>query len=702
MSVFPGLSIGASSMENAANALQIVGNNLANLSTSGFKRSRGVQSTAFSSLLTGGSPGNQIGHGALGIQSQRITSQGANERTGIDTDVAVDGNGWFIVKAPASTELLYTRAGNFRLDENRFLVEPDGKRVQGFAVTNGVTGNALGDIAVTSLSSLGAPTTLVQLKGNLNSSASVLGVPPAFTSAAKMDEFTVVQGVNDQIVFEMNQNGTAITASLVTDGGLVSGAPATGAALAAALKQALETQNGTGDTYGVAYDQATDLFSITNLQSNTNTIAFRHGDAASTASALLGFAASNSEPIAPNSREESDLGVAFNVVAGVNDTLSVLIDGAATSVTIAADNYTGQELAFAMEAALRAASAQNVGIQVTYSVGNAFNQFVIKGPVTGGAHTINQPSNTANPSISVAAAQISVTGGTLAQTTGLAAGTAADGTGFFDIADPFATSSSSTVVQIVDRLGNQHPLTIFIRKIGDNAWDWHAALKGESLTGPTPDGFFEQVASGRVRFDTLGKLLSETITPGAGVFNFGAVSGGAVPAPNQLITFDFGDAIQAGGTGLAGISQYESSILPASQGGRGANVLTLTTVISDGEPGGSFTGFRIGDDGFIRVDFSNGRDEAIALLPLALFPAEDELTAISNNLFRRTDAAGTAVVTAPLVNGAGRLLARSLERSNVESAEQFGEMIFQQQIFQANSRVITAANDVLESLINIV
>ena len=148
MSVFPGLSIGASSMENAANALQIVGNNLANLNTPGFKRSRPMQANAFSSLLTAGSPGDQIGHGALQIQSQRVVTQGSNELTGIDTDVAIDGKGWFIVKAPASTELLYTRAGNFRLDENRFLVDPGGKRVQGFAVSQGVTGNTLTDISV--------------------------------------------------------------------------------------------------------------------------------------------------------------------------------------------------------------------------------------------------------------------------------------------------------------------------------------------------------------------------------------------------------------------------------------------------------------------------------------------------------------------------------------------------------------------------
>lgn len=704
MSVFPGLSIGASSMENAANALQIVGNNLANLSTPGFKKSRAIQSTAFASLLTGGTPGNQIGHGALQIVAQRVVNQGANELTGAASDVAIDGNGWFILRKPTETELLYSRAGNFRLDENRFLVHGSGARVQGFPVTQGVADTTtLTDVSIASLSSLGTATSKVELKGNINSSSPVLGEPPTFTSAVKRDEFIVTQGVNDQILFQMNGAGPVITASLVTQGGLTSGAAVSGATLANAVKLALEAQNGVVDTYSVTYDQLTDRFTIKSTVSNANTITFRHDNAASTASALLGFAAVSSGAIAANAEEVSDFEVAFNVLAGVNDSLSININGTSTTVTVAAGNYTGAELAFAIEAALRSASPQNVGVQATYSLGGATDRFVVKGPLTGGAHTISQPSNSATPTIAVPAAQLSVTGGTLAATTGLSAGTAADGTGFFDITKPFETSSANNVVEIVDGVGVQHALTIFMRKVGDNAWEWHAALTGADLIGSTPKSSFEEVASGFIRFDEQGKLLSEATTTGTGVFNFEAVAGGLVPPLNQTITFDFGDSIQTdGGTGLLGISQFESSSAASIRGGRGANVLTLTTVRSDGVPAGDFIGFQIDPDGFVRVNFNNGRDQAIALLPLTLFPAEDELSSISNNLFRATNESGTPVVTSPRANGSGRLLAQSLERSNVDSAEQFGEMIFQQQVFQANSRVITTANDLLESLINIV
>lgn len=704
MSVFPGLSIGANSMENAANALQIVGNNLANLNTPGFKRSRAMQSTAFSSLLPAGSAGNQIGHGALGIQSQRVVTQGANERTGVHTDVAIDGNGWFILRNPATTEVLYSRAGNFQLDGNRFLVHTSGARVQGFEVNPaGAVSNTLTDIAVASFNSLGTPTTLVELKGNINSSAPILGAPPTFTSAAKRDEFIVVQGVNDQIAFQMNQGGPLITASLVANGGLVSGAAVSGAAVANALKLAIEAQNGVIDTYDVTYNQPTDRFRIGSPGANANTIKFLHDDAASTASALLGFAAVPSANIGPKEEEVSDLGVAFNILAGVNNTLSVLIDGTPATVTIAAGNYTGQELAHSIGTALRNTSSQFAGVRISYNESGALDQFVLRGPLTGGAHTINQPSNPATPAIAVPATRASVTGGTLAATTGFGAGAAAGGTGFFDIGDPFATSSANTSVQVVDGLGVQHALTIFLRKIGVNAWEWHGALKGADLTGPTPGIFFEEVASGFLRFDAEGRLLSEATTAGTGVFNFDQVGGGAVPPANQAINFNFGDSILTeGGAGLTGMTQFDNSPFTTAAGGENRNTLALTTALTNGVPAGVFVGFRIGDDGFVRVDFSNGHDQAIFLLPVALFPAQDQLTALPGNLFRQTNTAGTPVVTAPLTNGAGKLLAQSLERSNIESAEQFGEMILQQQVFQANSRVITTANDLLESLINIV
>ena len=703
MSIFPGLTIGAMGMNNASNALQIVSNNIANVSTEGFKQSRAVQSNAFSSFLPGGSPGDQIGHGALQIRSQRLTSQGSTVLTGIESDVAIDGNGWFILKGPASTELLYSRAGNFRLDANRFLVNPGGKRVQGYAITNGAVGTTLTDISIASLTSTGSPTTKVTLKGNLNSSAAVMGKPPAFTSGAKKDELIVAQGVNDQIVFQMNQGGPAITASLVTQGGLASGAAVTGAALANALKQALEAQNGTPDIYDVTYSQASDRFNIRSAAGNTGTITFFHDNPASTASALLGFAAARSGNIAPGGDEQSDVGVAFNVLAGVNNTLNAAIEGTPVSVTIAAGNYTGQELALAIERALRSTSSQNAGVQVLYNQAGAADQFILKGPRTGGAHTISQPSNTTNPSIPVPATQVSVTGGTLAATTSFNIGTAANGEEFFDIADPFATSSSSTVVQIVDGLGNQHQLTMFIRKAGDNTWEWHTALDGSEITGPTPDGKFEELASGLVRFTGQGKLETETATAGTGVFNFDQKNGSAVPPANQAIAFDFGDSIVTnGGTGLDGVSQFESSALPSTQGGRGANVLTLTTVQPNGVPGGSFVGLSIGPDGTVETHFSNGRGQDIFMMPLALFPAEEELTALSQNLFRWTSVAGQPVVAPPRTNGAGALLPRSIEHSNVEISEQFGEMIFQQHAFQANSRVIATSNDLLETLVNII
>jgi len=680
MGLFPGLTVGASSLENASNAIQVIGNNIANLSTPGFKRSRAVGSEAFASFLVGGGPGDQIGHGANIPAVQRLVTQGTVLTTGNPLDLAVEGAGWFILKTPTDAGPVFTRAGNFQLDPTGVLLHGSGKRAQGFAITNGQLDTVLSDVVVSATTTFFRPSSLVTIKGNLNADAPTLGTAGSFTSAAKKDEFLVASGVNDQLVFDLN-GGAPLTATIAAG-------TYTGAALASAVKAALEAANGTPDIYQVSYDQATDKFAIRSDTANAGTIIFHHDDAASTASSLLGFFAARSAAIGPAGEEKSDVGVAFNVVAGLNDSLSVTIEGVAATVTVAAGNYTGDGLAFAIETALQSVSSLTRGARVTYGESGSADRFKLNGPRTGGAYTIDQPSNAANPSIAVPATQAFVTGGTLAATTSFNAGTAADGTGNFNPSDPFTTSSHNTSFDLIDGLGQSHRMHLFFRRVGDTIWEWHVALPGEELVGPTPATSFEVVASGLLRFTPDGKLDSESTVAGTGVFNFDAKTGGAVPPAGQAITFDFGTSITTdGGAGDDGIAMFSSPF--------------VIPFLNDGVVEGTVRDIKINPTGLIVASFTNGHALAISQIALALFPADDELTSLSGNLFGETSESGTAVVTLPGIDGAGRLIPEALEESNVEVGEQFVELIFQQQIFQANARVITTADEILQTLVNL-
>jgi flagellar hook protein FlgE len=707
MGVFPGLSTGASSMRNASDIIQVIGNNIANTNTPGFKRSRATTSEAFYANLTSalGSKGNtQVGNGANEVIVQKIITQGNTKPTDNPLDVAVEGSGYFVLADPLDpTQQFYTRDGSFSLDSTGTLLHKGtGKNVRAFTVdAAGVATNILANVVIGGIASIGKPTSNVDLIGNLDASAPILGTAGSTTSAAKLDEFVISTGVNEKIIFETGASGL-LTVDLVTDGGLISGTAVTGAALGNAVKTALEAQNGNSDTYTVDYSQDEDKFTITNNSVNANSLTFRHSNAASTASKTLGFLAVDSAEIGTGGNQRSDVGVAFNVLTGVNDTLTATIDGTAVSVTIPAGNYTGQELAFQIEKQISAVSSALRGTTVNYNTKGATDKFKITGPKTGGAYNINQPSNAGVPTIAVAAASTVVTGGTLGTTTALTGGTALVGTGLFDVNDAVATSTGNISIDVFDDQGGTHALQMFLRKTGENLWEWHAALKGSNLVGNTADDKLEEVASGLIRFTPDGKLESEEVTAGTGPFNFDPqVPGGIAPTANQAITFNFGTSTDAeAGTGDDGMVQFSSSSDTSIDYNDTATGQAFQTrlVRVDGIKRGDFDFISINTNGDINATFTNGSTESIGRLALALFAADDSLDAIGNNLFKETAASGIPILANPDTLGAGRILPEALEASNTDLAEEFVELILAQQIFQANARIVTVSDQILESI----
>ena len=114
--------------------MTVIGNNISNVSTIGFKASRMYFEDALSQEVTTASGVGQVGRGVAVGAVMGDFSQGSLESTTESTDLAIGGNGFFVV-SPAGQELnYYTRAGNFRFDEDGFLVNPQGYRLQGWAV----------------------------------------------------------------------------------------------------------------------------------------------------------------------------------------------------------------------------------------------------------------------------------------------------------------------------------------------------------------------------------------------------------------------------------------------------------------------------------------------------------------------------------------------------------------------------------------
>lgn len=172
----PDFSIPLSGLTAEATALSAVANNLANQNTTGYKDSQILFSDLFYQSLgtTGAGDPIQLGAGATVGSMPEMFTQGSVSSTGVPTDVAIQGNGFFIIQNDGITS--YTRAGDFSVDKNNYLVTSDGQQVMGYPAVNGVvnTGQALAPLQL-GAGTISPPTatTSVQIQTNLDAGATV-------------------------------------------------------------------------------------------------------------------------------------------------------------------------------------------------------------------------------------------------------------------------------------------------------------------------------------------------------------------------------------------------------------------------------------------------------------------------------------------------------------------------------------------------
>lgn len=144
---------GLSGLKQFQEEMDVIGNNIANVNTTGYRSSRVQFADTFSNTLRGASTSNGSAINAVqvgtGVETAAITSnfskQGTVASTGKDTDMGIKGDGFFIVRDTATGETFATRDGSFTLDSNGYLVTSAGMRVQGYSDSTLTT---LGDIKI--------------------------------------------------------------------------------------------------------------------------------------------------------------------------------------------------------------------------------------------------------------------------------------------------------------------------------------------------------------------------------------------------------------------------------------------------------------------------------------------------------------------------------------------------------------------------
>lgn len=165
MSLFNALNTGITGLGTNGLSMSVIGDNISNLNTVGYKGSTAEFQDLILQQLGGGR--GQLGQGAFTAKVGQVFGQGALENSSIVSDMAIDGGGFFVVQDGEGSRF-FTRAGQFRTDEDGNLVSLSGHRLQGYGVNDdGTLATAIGDLQIPGDTTPGEATSSVSLRANL-------------------------------------------------------------------------------------------------------------------------------------------------------------------------------------------------------------------------------------------------------------------------------------------------------------------------------------------------------------------------------------------------------------------------------------------------------------------------------------------------------------------------------------------------------
>ena len=206
--MFTSFSTALSALSAHSTAIDVVGNNLANLNTTGFKTSVVSFHDLVTQSLGAGLGETQVGFGVGRPTTLREFSQGALQTTSGPLDAAIQGDGFFVIQA-ANGATQYTRGGNLVVDRDGNLVTATGEKVQGWTAVNGVlsTNTPIGNITVP-VGSVKAPIPTQSFSFDLNLNAAATAGPPPDTFSSSIEVFDSL-GASHVVSVQLTKNATA-------------------------------------------------------------------------------------------------------------------------------------------------------------------------------------------------------------------------------------------------------------------------------------------------------------------------------------------------------------------------------------------------------------------------------------------------------------------------------------------------------------
>ncbi|HOP05805.1 MAG TPA: flagellar hook-basal body complex protein [candidate division Zixibacteria bacterium] len=644
------LFAGVSGLTNHQVKMNVIGNNIANINTIGYKGSRvnfqealvqTYRGAGRPTSVSGGTNPVQLGLGMQVASIDSVFEQGGLETTGQITDLAIQGSGFFIL-GDNNDNRYYTRAGAFGFDADSNLVDPS----SGLYV--------LGKMADSS------------------------GRIP---SLATIDRITLPFGQQDparateMITLANNLDATATD----SDASLISAGSSNVIAVTGTA------EDGVGGTHTI---------SITGAQAlQASYSGARQGLASTSTLGDLGVTDFTGFNITiDNSRTESITGLTAD--STVSDLISAIDEIAGVSCELDSNNAiqitrdrAGDPIEYGFESS--ASAAGNIVDQLFLPAGSPVGTTFTS---TGGAASTFVAIDSFQPDqgTGVAAGPVETDLSLVYdETTGMVIGlddiggdgislrTGTDGieatsAGQELVIDTLPTTHTASL-SIYDSQGTKHTISIeFFKSVVSNRWEWTASMTGtESVTAG---------GSGYVSFNSDGSLESFAYNGGASGITIDPQNG----ASNMTIQIDAGTV--GNFDGLTGFGSGSHTAAIVGQDGYGLGILEEISI----DQAGNISGI-----------FSNGITRVLAQIMVADFTNEAGLRKTGNTQYQPTGNSGEALEGVAGETVSATLFSGALESSSVDIAEEFTSMITAQRGFQANARIITTSDEMLDELVNI-
>lgn len=752
---------GVSGLQAHQIAMDVEGNNIANVNTTGFKYSR----VNFSDLLSqttkiatapqgelGGKNPMQVGLGSQVGSITKIFKQGSIQTTDKNTDMAIQGDGFFVVSPDGGATYKYTRNGDFVFDADGNFVDSNGYVAQGW-VRDPVTGIIDSTAPIQNiqippgLTTPARASSVVTLKANLNSGDTIVNKSPIYQLDSNRNW--------------VDKNGDGIQTS-----------------------DEIHDENDIGDTIfdldENIYEQGQDFGSLFNA--NGEAFALQEGQgiwisaADATNSQNINAAAATKFHVKLNGVEinvdlngtdDEKMSQIVNAINEYSNTTGIRASASGTTLNLLNDNKTGTE-----------ADSKNIKLEVqadddsaisSVSVYTAYQYVYQKTPAS-----YSPPSNDSTKQFFNTTEDLRHA---IQTNFRLHTDYSGDGTidatdkndgvevtineeGKFQIANPTgdafnADDGDEVVADGVDSDGDGNDTN----QADTNANDWDLAISITSLTNatenissntkftdafaalqgnlPSGTGFrtSQQITAASHAasidiFDSLGtkhtvrfEFVKVGYTEDGGtewqmkisVPKPGDINGGIEPKNIAMgyVKFNSDGSLQnyspTSVTFTANNGSTPNQNININLGDFGAfngmtsfdNPSTTSGISQDGYPGGDLNGIRIDETGTIIGSFTNGRSFGLAQVAMANFANNEGLESEGGNTFIQTSNSGDPIIGAAATGKRGFIQASSLEMSNVDLSRSLTQMIIVQRGFQANSKTISTSDQMLQTLLQL-